>query len=57
MGYPMAVNLRSKIGRETTIVVYDTNVEACKRFQAEESKHGSIEIVDNAYEAILAAVR
>lgn len=57
MGYPMAVNLRSKVGRETAIMVYDTNVEACKRFQAEESKHGSTEIVNNVYEAILAAVR
>lgn len=56
MGYPMAVNLRSKIGKEKTMVVCDVNAEACEKFKAEESKHGPIEIIGNAYEAMQIAV-
>lgn len=56
MGYPMAVNLRSKVGKEKTIVICDVSTEACERFKAEESTHGPIEIVKNGCEAIQAAV-
>jgi hypothetical protein len=56
MGYPMAVNLRAKIGKEKTIVVCDVSAQACDKFRAEESVHGPIEIVANGYEAIQVAV-
>lgn len=56
MGYPMAVNLRSKIGKDKMIIICDVNHDACERFKAEESKHGNIEIVYSAFEAIQAAV-
>lgn len=57
MGYPMAVNLRSKIGKDKTIVICDVNRDACERFKAEGSKHGAVEVVDSAYDAMQAAVR
>lgn len=56
MGYPMAVNLRAKIGKETTIVVCDVSTKACDKFKTEESVNGPIEIVGNGYEAIAKAV-
>lgn len=56
MGYPMAVNLRAKIGKEKTIVVCDVSAKACDKFKAEESVNGPIEIVENGYEAIAKAV-
>ena len=56
MGYPMAVNLRAKVGKEKTIVVCDVSAKACDKFKAEESVHGPIEIVENGYEAIRMAV-
>lgn len=56
MGYPMAVNLRSKIGKDKTIVVCDVSAKACDKFKAEESVHGPIEIVKNGFEAIERAV-
>lgn len=56
MGYPMAVNLRAKIGKDKTIVVCDVSAQACDKFKAEELAHGPIEIVRNGYEAIERAV-
>lgn len=56
MGYPMAVNLRTKIGKDKTIVVCDVSAKACDKFKAEESVHGPIEIVKNGHEAIARAV-
>lgn len=57
MGYPMAVNLRRKIGSDKTIVVYDVNKEACERYKASMgAEHGPVKLVSNAAEAIAAAV-
>lgn len=56
MGYPMAVNLRSKIGKEKKIVVCDINAAVCEKFKAEEWMHGPIEIVENGLKAIEVAV-
>ncbi|KAK5953050.1 hypothetical protein OHC33_005618 [Knufia fluminis] len=52
MGYGMAVNLRSKVGKETTLVVCDVNQEAIDRFKAENSDHGPIEVAKNGFEAV-----
>lgn len=57
MGYPMAVNLRSKIGKEKTIVVSDVDMSVCERFKSDMSEHGPVSIVKNAYEAVRVAVR
>lgn len=56
MGYGMAVNLRSKVGKETTLVVCDVNQEAIDRFKAENSDHGPIEVAKNGFEAVQKAV-
>ena len=56
MGYPMVVNLRAKIGRETTILVCDVNQDALKKFEAEEAKHGPVGIVKSGFEAAQRAV-
>lgn len=52
----MAVNLRSKIGKNKTVIICDVNTDACKKFKNEESQHGAIEIADSAYEAVQVAV-
>jgi len=57
MGYPMAVNLRSKVGSETTLLVCDVSQEAIQRFKDQMQGQGPIEVVKNGYEAAIAAVR
>lgn len=52
MGYPMASNLRSKVGKDTTMVIYDTNRETLDRFNQEMSVHGPVTIVKDSFEAI-----
>lgn len=56
MGYDMAVNLRTKVNRDTTLVVCDVNQEAIDRFRAEVMDHGPIEVARNGFEAIQKAV-
>ncbi len=57
MGYGMAVNLRTKVNRDITLVVCDVNQEAVDRFRAEVTDHGPIEVARNGFEAIQKAVR
>lgn len=57
MGYPMAVNLRSKIDSSTTLVVCDTNKRATKKFCSELNGKGPIVEVETAAEAAKRAVR
>jgi len=56
MGYGMAMNLRSKIGKEFTLVVCDLNGEVLDQFKAETSGLGPVEVVKNGFEAIQKAV-
>lgn len=56
MGFPMAVNLRSKIGQDKTIIVSDINESACAEFKAQTSEHGTVKVVKNGYEAVQEAV-
>lgn len=57
MGYPMAVNLRRKVGNDIKIIIHDVNKEALERFRTSMAdEHGPVEIVSSAAEAIKAAV-
>lgn len=56
MGYGMARNLRSKIDKDTTLVVCDVNPEAIDKFKSEMSDHGPIEVAKNGFEAVQKAV-
>jgi ornithine cyclodeaminase/alanine dehydrogenase-like protein (mu-crystallin family) len=56
MGYPMAVNLRKKIGQDQKLVVCDVSKEAVERFKAQTQELGPVEIVSNGFEAAKAAV-
>lgn len=56
MGWPMAANLRRKIGKDRDLVICDVSAEAISRFQSEMSEHGAIRVVSNGYEAAEAAV-
>ena len=56
MGYPMAKNLRSKVGQDTTIYVCDVAEAAIEKFKEELKGTGPIEVVKTGKEAALAAV-
>jgi 3-hydroxyisobutyrate dehydrogenase-like beta-hydroxyacid dehydrogenase len=51
MGYAMAMNIRKKMARESTLYIYDINVSACERFKAQYGALGPIETVATAREA------
>jgi hypothetical protein len=59
MGYPMAVNLRTKIGPEYTVLICDVSQEALVKFQDEmKAKNtGPVQVIKTAFEAVQAAVR
>ena len=50
MGYAMASNIRKKLSSTSTLVVFDVNEAATKKFSQEFSGYGSIEIVSSARE-------
>ncbi|KXT16174.1 hypothetical protein AC579_910 [Pseudocercospora musae] len=52
MGYPMATNLRKKIGSNRILIVYDINQAATNRFQLQTKGFGPVKIVGTAYEAL-----
>jgi 6-phosphogluconate dehydrogenase len=56
MGYPMALNLRKKVGSEYTILICDVVQDALQKFQEEAAGTGPIEVVQTGYEAVQAAV-
>jgi 3-hydroxyisobutyrate/3-hydroxypropionate dehydrogenase len=56
MGYPMAVNLRSKMGNEKTLLICDVSEEAISKFQKETEGKGPVKVVKNGLEAALQAV-
>ena len=57
MGFPMAVNLRKKIGSEYKLLICDVSQDALSRFQSTCSETGPIEVISNGYEAAKTAVR
>ena len=56
MGYPMAVNLRSKMGSDKTLLVCDVSEEAIAKFQKQLEGKGPIQVVKNGFEAVQQAV-
>lgn len=56
MGYPMAVNLRSKIGPSYKILICDISKDAISKYQTQVKGKGAIDVVPNGFEATQAAV-
>ncbi len=56
MGYPMASNVRRKVGTETILQIYDVDETACERFHDEHQQHGPVEIVNTPKAAAERAV-
>jgi 3-hydroxyisobutyrate/3-hydroxypropionate dehydrogenase len=56
MGYPMAVNLRSKLGQDKTLLICDVSEEAIAKFQKQMEGKGPIKVVKNGFEAAQEAV-
>lgn len=56
MGYPMAVNLRSKMKAEDTLLICDVSQDAISRFQKQMDGSGPIEVVKSGHDAVKAAV-
>lgn len=57
MGYPMALNLRSKMDPKATLLINDVSESALAKFQEEMKSKGPIEVVKNGAEAAERAVR
>lgn len=56
MGWPMAANLRRKIGGDRELVICDVSHDAISRFQTGLREHGPIKVVSSGREAFEAAV-
>ena len=56
MGYPMAMDLRSKMNESWKLLVCDISEDAITKFQSENKGKGPIEVVQNGFEAAKAAV-
>ncbi|KIW99513.1 uncharacterized protein Z518_11252 [Rhinocladiella mackenziei CBS 650.93] len=52
MGYPMAVNLRSKLPSTYTLLICDVSSSAISKFQSQMSGKGPVEVVTSGFEAI-----
>ena len=57
MGWPMAFNLRSKLGPEKTILISDVSEDAIARYLKETEGKGPVKIVKNGFDAVQQAVR
>jgi 3-hydroxyisobutyrate/3-hydroxypropionate dehydrogenase len=57
MGYGMAVNLRTKMDPEMTLLICDVNTAALDKFQKQMEGKGPIAVVQNGAEAARKAVR
>ena len=55
MGYPMALNLRSKMPRTSTLLIADVSTPVLSSFQTQMSSKGPIKEASNGFEAIQAA--
>jgi len=56
MGYPMAMNLRSKMNQSWKVLICDISEDAITKFQSENKGKGPIEVVQNGFAAAKAAV-
>lgn len=56
MGFPMAINLRSGLSPENTLLICDVNQEAISRFQKQIEGKGPVKVVSSGFEAVQAAV-
>ena len=56
MGYPMAVNLRSKLGPEYTVLICDVNKAAIEKYKQQTQGKGPVGVVANGAEAVRASV-
>lgn len=56
MGYPMAVNLRSKIDSSKTLLICDVSEEALSKFEKQMEGKGPVKRVKNGFEAVQQAV-
>lgn len=56
MGFPMAINLRKKIGPNATILICDVSADAIEKFQSQTSNQGPVQVVKNGFEAVQKAV-
>jgi 3-hydroxyisobutyrate dehydrogenase len=50
MGYGMAMNIRKKMPRTSTLFITDVFRPSCEKFRDEFSSYGAIQIVDSARE-------
>lgn len=57
MGYPMAKNLLSGLGPEKTLLICDVSTGALDRFVKEAQGQATVQVINNGFEAIKAAVR
>lgn len=51
MGYPMAINLRSKLDAQHTLLICDVDKDAIARFQKETEGQGPVRLVETGSEA------
>lgn len=56
MGFPMAINLRKKIGPSVTILICDVSAYAIENFQSQTNDQGLVQVVKNGFEAVQKAV-
>jgi 3-hydroxyisobutyrate/3-hydroxypropionate dehydrogenase len=57
MGWPMAFNLRNKIGADTTILICDVSEDALTRFEKKTEGMGPVRRIENGFQAAVEAVR
>ena len=50
MGYPMAINLRKKIPKESLLVISELNQEAVQRFLSETKDIGEVKVANTPRE-------
>ncbi|TKA72397.1 hypothetical protein B0A55_05868, partial [Friedmanniomyces simplex] len=55
MGYPMALNLRTKMERDKTLLICDVSEDAINRFKRDTEGRGVVESVGNGFKAAQAA--
>ena len=56
MGFPMAVNLRSKIDKSTKIIICDVSPEQIEKYKSTIRGQGEVDVVANGAEAARQAV-
>ncbi|KAJ5604497.1 hypothetical protein N7510_009651 [Penicillium lagena] len=52
MGFPMAINLREKMGPNATLLICDVSADAIGKFQSQTKDQGPVQVVKNGFEAV-----